>query len=191
MIDAGDQPRITGFGLAKRLTSDSDLTLTGRVLGSPNYLPPEQAEGRRGEVGPPSDVYSLGAILYHLLTGRPPFQAESLTGLLKQVIETDPVTPRLLNPSVPRDLETICLKCLEKEPRRRYSSAGQMADELGRFLEGRPIHARPIGLSEKLWPWTSQGGNRFAWPSRRIISGSPLPAKTAPSHSGTGSRPCA
>ena len=178
LIDAFDQPRITDFGLAKRLNAEhrslvtdhskgagrsdqssvisdqlSDLTVSGQVLGSPNYLPPEQAEGRHGRVGPPSDIYSLGAILYHLLTGRPPFQAESLTTLLKQVVETEPVAPRLLNPGIPRDLETICLKCLEKDVPRRYPTAQELADELGRFLEDKPIQARPVGPAGKAWKW--------------------------------------
>lgn len=153
LIDQADQPRITDFGLAKRLTGDSDLTLTGQVLGSPNYLSPEQAAGKQAEVGPPSDVYSLGGILYHLLTGRPPFQAESLTTLLKLVLETEPVAPRLLNPSLPRDLETICLKCLEKEKSRRYQTAQEVAEELVRFSQDQPIHARPAGVSEKVWRW--------------------------------------
>jgi eukaryotic-like serine/threonine-protein kinase len=162
IVDARDQPRITDFGLAKRLGSNSatgnpqaekELTLTGQILGSPNYLPPEQADGKRGEVGPHSDVYSLGAILYHLLAGRPPFQAESLTTLLRQVIEIEPVAPRVLNPNIPRDLETICLKCLEKEISRRFPSALALAEELGRFLEDRPIEARPIGPTSKVWRW--------------------------------------
>ena len=123
LIDSSDQPRITDFGLAKRLTADSELTLTGQVLGSPNYLSPEQAAGRQAAVGPASDVYALGAMLYHLVSGRPPFQADALTTLLRQVMETEPVALRLLNASIPRDLETICLKCLEKEPSRRYASA--------------------------------------------------------------------
>jgi WD40 repeat protein/predicted Ser/Thr protein kinase len=130
-----------------------DLTTSGQVLGSPNYLPPEQAEPKHGTVGPASDVYALGAILYHLVTGRPPFQAESLTTLLRQVVETDPVPPRSLNPSVSRDLETICLKCLEKEPRHRYATAQALADDLGRFLERKPVHARHVGAAGKAWKW--------------------------------------
>jgi eukaryotic-like serine/threonine-protein kinase len=162
LIDGNNQPRITDFGLAKRLPEKSetgkqkaeiDLTLSGQVVGSPNYLPPEQAGGTHGAVGPASDVYSLGAILYHLLTGRPPFQAESLTTLIRQVLESDPVALRLLNPSIPRDLETICLKCLEKEMPRRYASAQGLADELGRFLEDKPIQARPVRVPEKVWRW--------------------------------------
>jgi WD40 repeat protein/tRNA A-37 threonylcarbamoyl transferase component Bud32 len=159
LIDADDQPRITDFGLAKRLdtsqpsTFNPQLTLTGQVLGSPNYLAPEQAGGTQAKVGPTSDVYGLGAMLYHLMTGRPPFQADSLTTLLRQVMETEPVAPRLLNASIPRDLETICLKCLEKEPDKRYATAQLLADELGRFLRGESILARPVSRPEKVWRW--------------------------------------
>ena len=159
MIDGNDQPRITDFGLAKRLddsalsTLHSPPTLTGQVLGSPNFMSPEQAEGRHKEVGPACDVYGLGGLLYHLLTRQPPFQADTLTVLLKQVIENEPLSPRLVNPSVPRDLETICLKCLEKDRARRYPTAQAVADDLGRFLEGKPISARPVGALGKSWKW--------------------------------------
>ena len=153
LIDASDQPRVTDFGLARRFEGDSQVTLTGQVLGSPNYIPPEQALGKRGKVSRQSDVYALGAMLYHLLTGRPPFQGESLTDTLQQVLNTEPPSPRLLNPSVPRDLETICLKCLEKEAPRRYATAQELADELGRFLEDKPIHARPVSVAGKTWKW--------------------------------------
>jgi WD40 repeat protein/serine/threonine protein kinase len=150
---ATDQPRITDFGLARRLDGESSLTLTGQVLGSPNFMPPEQAGGGRGKVGRPSDVYALGGILYHLLTARAPFQADSLDRLLTQVLHAEPVSPRLLNPSIPRDLETITLKCLEKEPSRRYQTAQELADELARFLRHEPIRARPLTPPERLWRW--------------------------------------
>jgi len=153
LIDPFDQPRVTDFGLAKRLHHDSELTLSGQVLGSPNYMPPEQAAAKRGLVGRRSDVYSLGAILYHLLTGRPPFVGETLTDTLQEVVNKEPVSPRLLNPSVRPDLETLCLKCLEKEPARRYPTAQALAEDLDRFLRNEPIQARPVGHVEKLWRW--------------------------------------
>jgi WD40 repeat protein/serine/threonine protein kinase len=153
LIDVQDQPQVADFGLARQLEGDSELTVTGQVLGSPQYLPPEQATGQRARVSRPTDVYALGATLYHLLTGRPPFQAESLAQTLDQVLHADPVTPRLLNPRVPVDLETICLKCLEKEPSRRYATAQEVADELGRFLSGEPILARPLGPAGQLAKW--------------------------------------
>ncbi|MGH7969519.1 MAG: protein kinase domain-containing protein, partial [Limisphaerales bacterium] len=153
LIDASDQPRITDFGLAKRLDGDSSITLTGQMLGSPNFMPPEQASAQRGKVGRRSDVYGLGAILYHLLTARPPFQAESFESVINQVLNTEPISPRLLNSSVPPDLETICVKCLQKEPSRRYQSAQELAEELGRFLRHEPIHARPITRAARAWRW--------------------------------------
>jgi hypothetical protein len=153
LVDASDQPRITDFGLAKRLEGDISITLTGQMLGSPNFMPPEQASSQRGKVGRHSDVYGLGAILYHLLTARPPFQAESFESVIHQLLNTEPVSPRLLNSSVPPDLETICVKCLQKEPSRRYQSAQELADELGRFLRHEPICARPITRAERAWRW--------------------------------------
>jgi len=160
LIDADDQPRVTDFGLAKRLawnselgTRNSELTISGQVLGSPAFIPPEQASGQRGRVGRRSDVYALGAILYQLLTGRPPFVGEVLADTLRQVLNEEPLRPRQLNPTVPLELETIGLKCLEKEPDRRYPTAQALAQELGRFLEHRPILARPTGPAGKVWRW--------------------------------------
>ncbi|MCI0540202.1 MAG: serine/threonine-protein kinase [Verrucomicrobiales bacterium] len=154
LIDsATDQPRITDFGLAKRLDGTSSLTVTGQVLGSPNFMPPEQAGSDRGKVGRPSDVYALGGILYFLLAARAPFLGESLEVIVTQVLNSEPVSPRLLNPAVPRDLETICLKCLEKEPAKRFQTAQELADELSRFLRDEPILARPVSAPEKLWRW--------------------------------------
>lgn len=153
LIDAKDQPRITDFGLAKQIEVDSDLTVSGAVLGTPSYMPPEQAAGKRREIGPASDIYSLGAILYDLLTGRPPFRADTPVDTLRQVLDAEPAAPRLLNRKVPRDLETICLKCLAKERQRRYASAQELADDLGRFQRHEPIHARPAGSLGRVARW--------------------------------------
>jgi WD40 repeat protein/predicted Ser/Thr protein kinase len=153
LIDSEDRPRVVDFGLAKRFNEDSSLTLSGHVLGSPSYMPPEQAGAGRLKVGRCSDVYSLGAILYYLLTVRPPFQAETVAHTLAMVANSEPLPPRLLNPAVPRDLETICLKCLEKDPAKRYPTAQSLADELGRFIRQEPIQARPITRPERAWRW--------------------------------------
>jgi eukaryotic-like serine/threonine-protein kinase len=154
LIDQTDTPRITDFGLAKHLDTDSDLTQSGQVVGSPNFMSPEQASSRLGAVGPRADLYGLGAILYCLLTGRPPFHAATVSDTLEQLLLSDPVPPRLLNPSVPVDLETICLKCLEKEPPRRYETAQEVVEELDRFLRGEPIRARPLGPVGRIWRWS-------------------------------------
>ncbi len=153
LLDMNDQPKVTDFGLAKKVEGDSGLTATGQILGTPGYMPPEQASGKIDEVTETADVYSLGAILYQLVTGRPPFQADNPLDTLMQVLEQEPVSPRQLNPKVPRDLETICLKCLEKRRSRRYLSAQELCDELRRFLNGEPIHARPISTTARAWRW--------------------------------------
>lgn len=146
-------PRLTDFGLAKFLESGSGLTASGETMGTPSFMPPEQASGKSREVGPRSDIYSLGAVLYTMLTGRPPFQAATAVETLRLVVECEPLPPHQLNPVLPRDLETICLTCLQKEPARRYASAQELADELQRFLDGQPIKARPVGALERAWRW--------------------------------------
>jgi WD40 repeat protein/tRNA A-37 threonylcarbamoyl transferase component Bud32 len=154
LVGRDGRPRVTDFGLAKQTKRDSNLTGTGQILGTPSYMPPEQAAAQTERVGPHSDVYSLGAILYCLLVGRPPFHAANPVDTLRQVLEREPVSPRELNPQVPRDLETICLKCLEKEPARRYASAQALADELQRFLNKKPILARPVTRAQRLVKWS-------------------------------------
>ncbi len=150
---AGDgSPKISDFGLAKKLDAPSS-TVTGAVLGTPSYMAPEQACGNTDAIGPLSDVYALGAVLYDCLTGRPPFRAVTSTDTLLQVLHSEPVAPHLLQPDTPRDLDVICLRCLQKDPARRYANAGALADDLGRFLAGVPILARPVGAGERAWRW--------------------------------------
>jgi WD40 repeat protein/tRNA A-37 threonylcarbamoyl transferase component Bud32 len=144
-------PKITDFGLAKQL-DEAPRTISGTILGTPSYMAPEQAEARN-EVGPLADVYSLGAILYECLTGRPPFLAATVLETLEQVKTREPLPPSQLQPKVPRDLNTICLKCLHKQTQGRYASAAELADDLGRFLNNEPIRARPVGLLERSWRW--------------------------------------
>ncbi|MBU6239584.1 MAG: serine/threonine-protein kinase [Planctomycetes bacterium] len=156
LLDRNDEPKVTDFGLARKTESNSDLTRTGAVMGTPSYMPPEQAAGRTDQVGPLADVYSLGAILYCLLTGRPPFQASNPLDTLMQVIEQEPVSVRSMNPAVQTDLETICHKCLQKDPAKRYASAQDFADDLGRWLVGEPIRARAITRSERAWRWAKR-----------------------------------
>jgi WD40 repeat protein len=149
-------PKIVDFGLAKLLDEDAGQTRTGAVMGTPSYMAPEQAAGKTREVGPAADIYSLGAILYDSLTGRPPFKAETVMDTLQQVLTREPVAPTSLNPKVPRDLETICLKCLDKEPARRYANAGELADDLRRFLDGEPIKARPVSVWGRGVKWAKR-----------------------------------
>ena len=146
-------PKITDFGLAKRLDSATGHTQSGAILGTPQYMAPEQAAGKSKRVGPGTDIYALGAMLYELVTGRPPFQGETPLEIILQVNRDEPLPPRLLNPGVPRDLETITLKCLQKDPGRRYDSAQALADDLLRFLDDQPITARPAGPIERTRAW--------------------------------------
>jgi WD40 repeat protein len=152
LLTADGTPKVTDFGLA-RWSHDTETTLTGSPVGTPSYMAPEQARGTSREIGAATDVYALGAILYELLTGRPPFKAESSPATLQQVLASDPVPPARLNARVPRDLETICLKCLHKEPPRRYASADELTADLGRFLRHEPIRARRVGIAGRTWRW--------------------------------------
>ena len=154
LLDRFGHPRVSDFGLARQIDTTERFTLTGEVLGSPSYLAPEQARGERAREGPASDVYALGAILYHLLTGRPPFLGASPQSILRQVVDDEPLVPRRLNPAIPADLDTICLKCLEKDPGRRYASARELAEELGRFQQHQPVLARPAGPLGRAWRWS-------------------------------------
>jgi serine/threonine-protein kinase len=147
-------PKITDFGLAKRLGEHDSGTKTGAVMGTPSYMAPEQAAGKSREIGPATDIYGLGAILYHLLTGRPPFASATTMETIHDVQTKEPVAPRRVQSKIPADLETICLKCLAKEPLKRYGSALDLAEDLRRFLAGEPILARPTTLPERLWKWS-------------------------------------
>ncbi len=153
LLAADGTLKITDFGLVKRLESDSGQTRSGSILGTPSYMAPEQARGEGQTVGPPADQYSLGAILYELLTGRPPFQGTSVIETLDMVRNNEPVAPSQLQPKTPRDLETICLKCLEKDVARRYPDALALAEDLRRFRAGETILARPVSVAERLWRW--------------------------------------
>lgn len=146
-------PKITDFGLAKRLDAQIGQTQTGVIMGTPNYMAPEQAAGEVRKISALTDVYALGAILYEMLTGRPPFLAATALETVQQVIDQEPVAPSRMQPKLPRDLETICLKCLQKDPRQRYGSALDLADDLRRFLADEPIQARPVSAGERLWRW--------------------------------------
>jgi len=153
LIDVQGQPNVTDFGLAKNIKASSDLTLSGTIMGTPSYMAPEQATGNARQVTTAADVYSLGAVLYQALTGRPPFQADTPLKTLRQVEKEEPTRPASINRRVDRDLETICLKCLEKDPQRRYGSAEALAEDLERWGRGEPIVARPVVLAERVWKW--------------------------------------
>jgi serine/threonine-protein kinase len=153
LLTTDGTPKVSDFGLARRLEGGAGLTQSGMALGTPSYMAPEQAEGQTRAIGPAVDVYALGAILYEQLTGRPPFQAETAAATMQLVIHQEPAAPSRLNARVPRDLQTICLKCLHKAPARRYASAQDLAEDLHRFLEGKPIRARPVSAAERALKW--------------------------------------
>jgi eukaryotic-like serine/threonine-protein kinase len=151
LVDAKGRPHVTDFGLAKRVEADVEMTASGAIVGTPAYMSPEQAEGRRGSITTTTDVHGLGAVLYALLTGQAPFAGDSVIDTLTKVKEQPPEPPSKLNTKVPGDLETIALKCLEKDPRRRYASA--LAEDLHNWLACRPISARRVGSAERAWLW--------------------------------------
>jgi serine/threonine-protein kinase len=179
LLAADGTPKITDFGLAKRLDAEG-VTASGSVMGTPAYMPPEQAGGRTSEVGPAADIYSLGAVLYECLTGRPPFRGQSMSELVLQVLNEAPPTPRSLNPTVPRDLEAVCLTCLNKDPRRRFPSARDLADDLARFLNGEAVRARGSLLIDQLADTlersrmdvahASWAGMLFAWAAMMAVT---------------------
>ncbi len=154
LLTSQGEPKITDFGLAKSQNEDWGLTVDGDVLGTPSYMSPEQAWGKNEDVGPASDIYALGILLYEMLTGKPPFKTAHKHETIQLVRTTEPVKPRTLIPQIPRDLELICLKCLETEPRERFASAKELADELRLFLEGCPIKTRPAPVWERAWKWS-------------------------------------
>jgi serine/threonine-protein kinase len=153
LVDGEGQPHVTDFGLAKGLQQDAGLTATGVIAGTPSYMSPEQAAGRRREIGPLSDVYSLGAILYELLTGRPPFREENPLDTLMQVLNREPTLPRQLNHRIPGELQLICLKCLAKSPGDRYPSAEELSEDLEHFLKGEALNARPPNFPQRFQRW--------------------------------------
>ena len=180
LLTADGTPKVADFGLARRFRAVQELTWSGARIGTPSYMAPEQVAGKAGTIGPAADIYALGALLYEMLTGRPPFRGETAAETERQLIHDNPVFPSRLNTKVPRDLETICLKCLSKEPQRRYASAVALADDLRRFGEGRPIQARPVGWGERFWRWGAirplravghGAGPRRSGRGRRVLDG--------------------
>ena len=156
LLDAKGEPHLTDFGLARLVESESSVTHTLDVLGTPSYMAPEQAVGNNAAVSSATDVYGLGAVLYQLLTGQPPFAGGATYETIKLLLDTEPRQPRLLNPKIDRDLSTICLKCLEKDPKRRYSSALALAEDLERWLKHEPIQARHTGVLARGRKWVQR-----------------------------------
>ena len=171
LLSADGTPKISDFGLARRLDGGAALTLSGAAVGTPSYMAPEQAQGNTRAIGPALDIYSLGAILYKLLTGRPPFRAETASETEFQVITQEPVPPSRLNAKVPRDIETICLKCLEKDPARRYATAAELAADLERFLNDEPIRARPVRIFGRMNRWAKRNPAPAGLLSALVLTG--------------------
>jgi serine/threonine-protein kinase len=169
LLTTDGTPKISDFGLARQLEQAAGLTLTGTPVGTPSYMSPEQARGDSHSLGPPVDIYALGALLYELLTGRPPFRGESSSATLRQVISQEPVPPKRLNAGVPRDLETICLKCLQKDPRARYAAATDLRDDVRRFLRNEPIVARPTSLPGRILRWTRRNPTGAALAATSVL----------------------
>ncbi len=169
VIDADGQPHVTDFGLAKRVEGNSELTQSGAILGTPSYMAPEQASGNRKAITTATDVYGLGAVLYALLTGKPPFRGDSVLETLEQVRQQPPEPPSGVGRTVDRDLETVCLKCLEKEPERRYASALALAEDLERWLRGEPTLARPLSRTARLRRWSWRRRRRLAAGSAALV----------------------
>ena len=153
LLDEQGEPVVTDFGLAKEVEREESLTVTGQMMGTPSYMPPEQADGRIDLIDRRSDVYALGATLYECLVGAPPFVGASTIRIVHQVLHRDPIPPRRRRPDLDVDLETICLKCLEKEPHKRYTTAQELTDEMRRYLRGEPIQSRPISRAARAWRW--------------------------------------
>ena len=153
LLTSDGEPKITDFGLAKRLEDEAGQTASGSIMGTPSFMAPEQAGGHQAQIGPQTDIYALGALLYCMLTGRPPFQSANVMDTVLQVLEQDPVPPHQLVKGLDKNLETITLKCLQKDPARRYQAADEVADELQRYLRHEPILARPVGAIERTWRW--------------------------------------
>ena len=169
LLSADGTPKISDFGLARPFEGQNDITRDVARIGTPSYMAPEQIVAKPGTIGPPADIYALGATLYELLTGRPPFRGETTTETERQLLTREPVPPSQLNAKVPRDLETICLKCLQKEPPLRYENAAALADDLARFREGRPIRARPVGWAARVWRWSKRNPTGAALVATAIV----------------------
>ena len=191
LLDGRGEPLVSDFGLAKWLDTSSDLTRTLTIFGTPGYIAPEQAKRSAANLTPAADVYSLGAILFDLFTGRPPFLGEHALAVIHQASEKPAPKLRTLIPGFDRDLETICAKCLEREPQARYRSAGELAEDLERWLEGRPIVARPVSPPVRIWRWSKRNPKlprccreptSCAWCRRSSISNSEPPRRTCDSH---------